>query len=73
MTAWSPTWTWLTSVSSTEELTVYESVDTTTICALLEVESLEALAMELFELVGPDPLPVDPVPVELDPPDPDTG
>ena len=35
MTAWSPTWIWPTSVSSTVVLTVKEPVDTTTMSLLL--------------------------------------
>ncbi len=67
--AWSPTCISPTSVSSTDELTVYEEVDTTTIWALLELEELEVALL-------PNPteraeLEVDELPPEAEDPDPD--
>ncbi len=43
MTAWSPTLTWPTWVSSTVALTLYESVETTVICAEDDEEAEEVL------------------------------
>ena len=83
MTAWSPTWIWPTSVSSTVVFTVKEPVDTTTMSLLAPLEEELAAEEDWAFAAAPRPLSPDdragppdrspdPDPPEpLDPPDPE--
>ena len=72
--AWSPTFTWLTWVLFTVELTMYEPVDTTTTWALEALEDDVAPVDATAEVPPDEPAwenPLDPVPEPVPPEDAD--